>query len=60
MQHGLINDLEVVSITNQDFIPVQSTPDGDSIDLPTPQLVKPNEVGQTCQGNFKRMTHLKV
>ena len=39
----IVHDLEVVSITNQDFMPVQSTPDGDSIDLPTPQLVKPNE-----------------
>ena len=39
----IVHDLEVVSITKQDFMPVQSTPDGDSIDLPTSQLVKPNE-----------------
>ena len=39
----IVHDLEVVSITIQDFMPVQSTPDGDSIDLPTSQLVKPNE-----------------
>ena len=39
----IVHDLEVVSTTNQDFMPVQSTPDGDSIDLPTSQLVKPNE-----------------
>ena len=35
-------DLEAVYITSQDSMPVQSTSDGDSIDLPTPHLVKPN------------------
>ena len=29
------HDLEAVYITSQDSMPVQSTPDGDSIDLPT-------------------------
>ena len=43
-REGVIShDLEAVHITSQDSMPVQSTPDGVSIDLPTPQLVKLNE-----------------
>ena len=48
----IVHDLESLNITSQDSMPVQSTPDGDSIDLLHHNWLNPMRVGTNLSRKY--------